>query len=113
MNEQERDSNIVQFEIEMRTTLAKLSVQQEDLTKSITEYLEKTINQEVKISHMESEIETLFHGQKDLREEMRRSREDLSKIIEDKIDSIYKMAGVTAAVVSSLIAILGMLIKMH
>jgi K+/H+ antiporter YhaU regulatory subunit KhtT len=99
------------FEVEMRTSLAKLSVQQEELAKDVRDYLSKTMNQEVEISKMRSEIDTLFDYHTELKEDLQRSQENISKVIDDKIESLYKLAGITAFIVSTIVAMIGVAIS--
>ena len=101
----ERSNNDRGFEIEMRTTLTKLGVQQEDLT--------KTVEQEVAISQMHSEITTLFKYHKELKQELQQNQADISKVIDDKISSLYKLTSVTAFIVSTVVAIIGIAISTH
>lgn len=107
MNQRQRDENIIQFEVEMRTTLAKLSVQQEEISKSIHEYIEKTVHQEVMMSKTRSEIDTLFHENKELKQELKETRKEISEALDDKINSLYKITSITAFIVSTIVAIIG------
>lgn len=110
-----KPAHISEFELEMRTSLTKLSVQQEELAKDVRDYLSKTVSQEVTMSQMRSEIDTLFDYHKELKQELKQSREDISKTIDDKIDSLYKLTGITAFIVSTVIAMIGIAItaNMH
>ena len=101
------------FEIEMRTTLTKLGVQQEELAKDVRDYLTKTVEQEVAISQMHSEITTLFKYHKDLKQELLHNQEDISRTIDDKISSLYKLTSITAFIVSTVVAIIGAAISTH
>lgn len=109
----ERSNNNRGFEIEMRTTLTKLGVQQEELAKDVRDYLTKTVEQEVAISQMHSEITTLFKYHKDLKQELQQNQEDVGKMIDDKISSLYKLTNVTAFIVSTVVAIIGVMISTH
>jgi archaellum component FlaC len=111
--EQERGSPDKAFEIEMRTTLTRLSVKQDDLTNLISVYLDKTCAQEIESSRVRSEIDTIFHNLSELKKELKDNKLDIAKIIDDKIDSIYKMAGATAIVLSLFVTIIGMIINMN
>lgn len=100
-------SDILQFEIEVRTMLAKLNVQQEALSKNINDYLNRTVEQEVLMSKTRSEIDTLFHENKELKQEIKDTRKEITEAIDDKIDSLYKITGITAFIISTIIAIIG------
>lgn len=62
------------------------------------------------MSKTRSEIETLFKGYKELKQELRENREDIGKVIDDKIESLYRMTGITAFIVSTIIAMIGIAI---
>lgn len=106
-------SHGTEFEIEMRTALAKLSAQQNELTTDLRDYLHKTVSHEVEMSKTRSEIDTLFHNYKELRQELRENREDIGKIIDDKIESIYKMTSITAFIVSTIVALIGIAVTVN
>lgn len=97
----------------MRTTLTKLGVQQEELAKDVREYLSKTVEQEVAISQMHSEITTLFKYHKELKQELQQNQEDVGKMIDDKINSLYKLTSITASIISTVIAIIGIAVTYH
>ena len=99
------------FEIEMRTAMARMTAQLENLTSQVRNYLEKTQEQEVKISRIRSEIDTLFHDYGNLRQDIQSNKEEISKVIDDKIDSIYKLAAVIAFLTSTAIAVCSVLLK--
>lgn len=91
-----KKDEISTFEAEMRIALAKMSVQQEQLSSDLHEYLSKTVSQEVAMSQADSKIDTLFREYEELKADLRQNRDDISKIIDDKINSLYKMTSITA-----------------
>ena len=71
------------------------------------------MEQEVAASKMRTEIDTLFHNYGELKQEMKEAKIDIGNIIDEKIDSIYKMAGITAFFISVVMTIIGLVINLN
>lgn len=94
------------FELEMRTALARIEAHQNDLSSTITQYLQKTNAQELASTKIRSELDILFDRYAELHTEIKENKKEISSVIEDKIDSIYKMVSVVAFIISLAVPIL-------
>ena len=93
------------FELEMRTALARIEAHQNDLSSTISQYLQKTNTQELANAKIRSELDILFDRYTELHTEIKETNKEISNAIDDKIDSIYKMASIVAFMVSAIISI--------